>query len=78
MGHENVQRFLCIPAASAVAVAVDDNGKAVLASHCSLLWLVMAALQLEASLAHLVRQARIFRCLEVDSLCMWFMVATQE
>ena len=61
VGHEHVQSFLCIPAAPAVAVAVDDDRKAVLTGDRTLLRLVVAALQLEASLAHLVRQALIFR-----------------
>ena len=53
VGHEHVQSFLCIPAAPAVAVAVDDDGNAVLTGDGTLPWLVVAALQLKASLADL-------------------------
>lgn len=56
MRHQYTQSFFGIPAAPAVAVAINDDWEAVLAGYCALIWLVVTAFQLEASLVHLMSQ----------------------
>ena len=55
MRHQHPQSFFGIPAAPAVAVAIYNDWEAVLAGYCALIWLIVTALQLEASLVHLMK-----------------------